>query len=53
MNSQDKTGLEQNKSRKTYSSPVLQVYGNIRTLTNSAGMITMLDGMATGNTKTN
>ena len=52
MRSQDNNTLDRPQSKKTYNTPVIQVYGNIRTLTNSVGMVTVNDGMATGNTKT-
>lgn len=52
MNSADKRGPDSSQTRKSYRSPVLQAYGNIRALTHSVSMNNMLDGMATGNTKT-
>ena len=52
MNSHDNSELDKTRSKKPYRSPVIQVYGNVRTMTHATGMATMLDGMATGNTKT-
>ena len=52
MNSQDKNELDKRSSKKTYRTPVVQIYGNIRALTNSVAMNNMNDGMTTGNTRT-
>jgi len=52
MNSHEKNELDKPKTKKTYRSPVVQIYGNIRALTNSVSMNNMNDGMGTGNTRT-
>lgn len=52
MNSHDKNEPDKRSSKKTYRTPVIQIYGNIRTLTNSVAMTNMNDGMLTGNTRT-
>ena len=42
-----------NQQKKPYSSPVIEVYGNIRTITKSVGTTGMNDGgMTAGMTKT-
>jgi hypothetical protein len=52
MNSHDKNETGKGQFKKTYRSPVIQIYGNIRALTNSAAKTNMNDGMLTGNTRT-
>lgn len=53
MNTSDESQRTDSRTKKTYATPVIQVYGNIRSMTNSTMSTGAAnDGAATGNKKT-
>lgn len=45
------TSDDKSQQKKPYHSPVIEVYGDIRTITNAVGKTGAADGGATGNKK--
>jgi hypothetical protein len=52
MRSQSIQSAEENPTRKSYRSPHVSIYGDIREITKNVGMNGNPDGATKGNTKT-